>query len=584
MSAATGQPKHGYIDIYGFSPAAAGWIFAGWIGRDWPGGDEPIAATLEFSGGQIQATAHVCLFERNDIKKLGTGMVILADSLDASHTYLTDVILHAGDRAFRIVAAQMARSVEENQLLDRCRDMISAAPRTGTRADFLRRFSRAKYTGQDTLATLKLPVMLELDALYYCPPHGLLMRGWFIDPFHTILRIRLQSQGATHIIDPAQWVRIPRPDVAQSLSERHGTIEQDCGFLVYVSPLPDPAGDMYFEIETTTGGFVFKRVAAPIKTGLAAMREILGVFDLRQHALVHGYDVVVGPAIAAMNTQRLKAAPRVQVTQYGMPPAAPRCSIIVPLYGRMDFLEYQLGFFARTLAPDHELLYVLDDPGRQRELSALAAACFAKFGVAFTVLALSHNMGYGPANNIGLRHARAPFVCFLNSDVFPDTPDWLEHMLASAAAPDVGAVGALLLFEDGTIQHEGIAYEALPEFGGWIFGLHPNKGRFPAREPVLQDVDGVTGACLLMPTALARDLGGFDEGFVIGDFEDADLCKQVQARGLRCVLDRRARLYHLERQSQGDQQQIWRTNLTLFNAWRFQRKWQAADALDRGAC
>jgi GT2 family glycosyltransferase len=216
-----------------------------------------------------------------------------------------------------------------------------------------------------------------------------------------------------------------------------------------------------------------------------------------------------------------------------------------------------------------------------RELDALAASCLAKFRVPFTVLSLSHNMGYAPANNIGLRHARAPFVCFLNSDVFPDDPDWLEHMLDTAAAPDVGAVGALLVFEDGTVQHQGIMYERLQEFGGWMFGLHPEKGRFAAVEPILQDVDGLTGACLLMPTSLARELGGFDEGFVIGDFEDADLCKQVQARGLRCVLDRRAKLYHLERQSQGDQQQIWRTNLTLFNAWRFQRKWHDANGAPR---
>jgi len=242
----------------------------------------------------------------------------------------------------------------------------------------------------------------------------------------------------------------------------------------------------------------------------------------------------------------------------------------------MDFVEYQLGLFSGTLADDHELIYVLDDPDKQRELEALAASCHAKFRRPFTVLSLSHNMGYAPANNVGLRHARAPYVCFLNSDVFPQTPDWLEHMLQSAEEPDVGAVGALLLFEDGTVQHQGVEYEALHEFGDWIFSLHPHKGRFPAAGTDIEEVDAVTGACLLMQTELARTLGGFDEGYVIGDFEDVDLCKQIRARGLRCVVDRRARLYHLERQSQGDQQQLWRINLTLFNAWRFQRKWHPA--------
>jgi hypothetical protein len=47
----------------------------------------------------------------------------------------------------------------------------------------------------------------------------------------------------------------------------------------------------------------------------------------------------------------------------------------------------------------------------------------------------------------------------------------------------------------------------------------------------------------------------------------------VKALGKFCVVDRRARLYHLERQSQGNQQASWRFNLTLYNAWRFQSRW-----------
>jgi GT2 family glycosyltransferase len=89
----------------------------------------------------------------------------------------------------------------------------------------------------------------------------------------------------------------------------------------------------------------------------------------------------------------------------------------------------------------------------------------------------------------------------------------------------------------------------------------------------VHDVSGVTGACFVMKTELAREVGGFDEGYVIGDFEDADLCEKVKARGLICVVDQRARLYHLERQSQGNQQASWRFNLTLYNAWRFQNRW-----------
>ncbi len=570
----------GYVDFYGFSPAAGGWVIAGWVSRDWDSGDQEATAVLEFSTRQASGTLIACTYERADVQKVGLGLVALIRSADAQASYLADAVLHAGGKSFRLVAAQVARLLDEPKLLDNCRDLISAAPRSRNRADLLRLFSRARYAGRDTLGDLRLPVYLELDSLYFCPPHGILLRGWYVDAFMQVSKLRLRSASSSYALDPAQWIRIPRPDVVTSLSEMVGTVDRTAGFLVYVSPLPDTSDDFYFEIETSTGEVLFKRVSAPMKTGLDAIREILSVFDLRYGQLTRGFDVVAGPAIVSLNQQRLRSKPRIAAIQYGSPPDSPRATIIVPLYGRMDFVEYQIGLFYHSLARDHELIYVLDDPGKARELEVLASSCHARFGRSFTVLSLSHNVGYGPANNIALAHARAPYVCFLNSDVFPRTADWLEQMLITAAEPGVGAVGALLLFEDGTVQHEGISYSSIAELGGWSFSLHPNKGRVPGSLEGTEEVDGVTGACLLMSTETAREIGGFDEGFVIGDFEDVDLCKRIQARGQRCMLNRRAQLYHLERQSQGDHTDPWRTNLTLFNAWRFDRKWghAAADA------
>lgn len=578
------QQIAGYVDFYGFSATAGGWLVTGWIVREWEGTDKEAVATLDFGARSIGSAVQSCTFERADVQKVGIGVLLLVETTDGRPGTLSEAVLNSGQASFRLAAPQSARVLDEAALLDRCRDLLMGAARTALRADLLRRLNRPRFDGRDTVVELSQPVFLELDAIYICPPHGVLLRGWFADPFGVVAKIRLRCPGSAHIIDPAQWIRIPRPDVVNALSERVGTVDRAPGFLAYVSPMADPSGALVFEVETQSGQLAFKRAAGPIRTGIVAIREILGVFELRHQELARGFDAVVGPAIASLNQQRLRVRPHVNIIAYGTPSQTPRASIIVPLYGRMDFLEYQLGLFHRTLAPDHELIYVLDDPDRARELEALAASCHAKFQRSFTILSLSHNMGYAPANNVGLQHARAPHVCFLNSDVFPCTPDWLEIMLRAAAEAGVGAVGALLVFEDGTVQHEGIAYSSLHEFGGWSFSLHPNKGRHPvASAPSAREVDAVTGACLLMPTGLARELGGFDEGFVIGDFEDVDLCKQVQARGLRCVVDRRARLYHLERQSQGDQQLAWRTNLTLFNAWRFERKWGQATARVRSS-
>ena len=138
---------------------------------------------------------------------------------------------------------------------------------------------------------------------------------------------------------------------------------------------------------------------------------------------------------------------------------------------------------------------------------------------------------------------------------------------------NVGIVGARLVYEDGTLQHDGCMFERLPEFGNWPFPMHPGKGRSIERKVDVADAAIVTGACMVIRRALAVDLGGFDEGYVIGDFEDADLCLRIVDKGLRCVVENRAELYHLERQSQNRQANAWRMNLTLYNAWHFQTRW-----------
>ena len=102
---------------------------------------------------------------------------------------------------------------------------------------------------------------------------------------------------------------------------------------------------------------------------------------------------------------------------------------------------------------------------------------FERFRLPFKVVMLDQNVGYAPANNIGLRHARGVFVTFLNSDVFPATPDWLERLASGLTAKrDIGAIGPLLMFEDDTIQHRGMSFVRLPEFGDWHFGVHIGKG------------------------------------------------------------------------------------------------------------
>ena len=77
-----------------------------------------------------------------------------------------------------------------------------------------------------------------------------------------------------------------------------------------------------------------------------------------------------------------------------------------------------------------------------------------------------------------------------------------------------------------------------------------------------------------MSRELYLRVGGLDEGYIRGDFEDSDLCLKVRQLGLKPYLVPDVRLYHLERQSQGLRAQVTtRTLLSLFNCWRYNRRW-----------
>ena len=171
------------------------------------------------------------------------------------------------------------------------------------------------------------------------------------------------------------------------------------------------------------------------------------------------------------------------------------------------------------------------------------------------------NEGFARACNQGAAAARGRRLLFLNNDTVP-TGGWLDALWQVARDPAVGAVGARLLYPDGTIQHAGI---------GWINGVpdHPLRHQ-PANHPEatqLRELDMVTGACLLVAGDLFRELGGFDEIYRNG-VEDIDLCLRIRAAGRKVVYQPEAVVFHLEGRTAG------RFNHVSENLQIFAARWQ----------
>lgn len=321
-------------------------------------------------------------------------------------------------------------------------------------------------------------------------------------------------------------------------------------------------------------GFVCEMPAPPVMEDPAAgLAALLSDLDMEQPPNPFGVAGHVDRAVSLLLARRRALCTPTADFQFGPPPDRPQLSVIVPLYRRTDFLEHQLVAFAQD--PDWrkcELIYVLDSPELAAVLRPRAEALFVLYRVPFRLIVLGHNGGYAIANNLAVREARADLLLLLNSDVLPVAPGWIPRLIAAHRRRNaVGAIGPKLLYEDGAIQHAGMDYRPVSDGFGWgpepLFkGLHRDLGA--ANQP--RRVTAVTGACLLVGRADFLRVGGFDEGYVQGDYEDLDLCHRLAAAGLHNWYEPGVELYHFEGSSYPSAQRVINA---LYNRWRHSQAW-----------
>lgn len=470
-----------------------------------------------------------------------------------------------------------AKPIPAEEALAALRRSLAGAP-PAVQAALRAVLPRRGFEGADTLPRLAArAVHLEVDRAIRIPGAGVFLVGWRLDPGGALAALRVCTATATEELDLNACAAIPRPDVREAATTY--VLDHDgWGFAGFV-PLDLPPGThAWLEAELHDGEIGQRALAVTEAAGLSTIRQILGLPRPPGSRMAAVMERTIAPAVAALNAARLARPRPAAELDFGTPPSAPRISVVVPLHGRVDFMELQLALFSARPDPSVELIYVLDDPRRREETERLALAAEARFGLPFRLVILEENLGFAPACNEGAKRARAPILCLLNSDVFPLADQGMGAFapLAArlAADPGLGAVGPLLLFEDGTVQHEGMRHETVRGLPPWPFPIHPRKAHAPPPGAALLEAPAITGACMVLRRTDWEALGGFDEGYVIGDFEDSDLCLALRARGLRCAVDAGVRLYHLERQSQGEEAG-WRFHATLFNAWRHAARWGA---------
>src|SRR5262249_55088869 len=132
---------------------------------------------------------------------------------------------------------------------------------------------------------------------------------------------------------------------------------------------------------------------------------------------------------------------------------------------------------------------------------------------------------FAHVNNCGARNTDADFILLLNNDTQVIEPRWLSQMVGYARMPGVGAVGAKLVYNDGTIQHGGIVHGYHDGMAGHAFKNMPaDGGGYLSYLMVAREYAGVTAACMLTPRDLFLDIGGLDEESFAVAYNDVDYC------------------------------------------------------------
>lgn len=223
----------------------------------------------------------------------------------------------------------------------------------------------------------------------------------------------------------------------------------------------------------------------------------------------------------------------------------PLVSILIPFRDGAKLLARCLESIRRKTDYAHYELVLIDNGSVEKSTRNLLAREKERPGV--TVLRIDEPFNFARLNNRGAGAARGEHLLLLNDDIEVLAPGWLSAMLEHSQRPAVGAVGAKLLYPDGSIQHAGVVV-GQDDIAAHAFHLCPHD------EPGAQRVrtcDAVTGACLMTRAALFRELGGLNETDLPVAYNDIDYCLRLRERGLLVVYTPHAKLLHRESATRG---------------------------------
>ncbi len=255
-------------------------------------------------------------------------------------------------------------------------------------------------------------------------------------------------------------------------------------------------------------------------------------------------------------------APGMYRVRYEIAEPHPKVSIIIPNRDHVHMLKRCVSsIMEKTEYPHYEVVIVENG---SREASTFSY--YEKIVEEEKVSLLKYPEGefnFAQINNWAVERTQGEMILFLNNDTEVISPEWLSAMVEHAQRPEVGAVGAKLLFPDDTIQHAGVILGIGGVANHEHMGLRDDMPGYFGRPHAIHNVSAITAACMLVRRDLFQEIGGFDSKNLPVAFNDVDLSLRIREKGYWIVYTPYAVLYHHESSTRG-KDDIWRE--------RFQRE------------
>lgn len=219
----------------------------------------------------------------------------------------------------------------------------------------------------------------------------------------------------------------------------------------------------------------------------------------------------------------------------GDTPAA-LASVVVPCFNQLEFTRHCVAALARHTRPPWGLVAV--DNGSTDGTAAYLGGVQDAASFRVEVITNPENRGFPAACNQGLRAARGDYLVLLNNDAVV-TDAWLDQLIALAESdPGIGMTGPVSNYAAPPQLVEGTDYADLE-------GMHRYAARWRAgRRGRWFTAAKLSGFCLLIKRRVLEAVGGLDERFGLGFFDDDDLAVRVKRAGFELAVAQDLFVHH----------------------------------------